>query len=194
MIDYKTILGTIAVLMVFIGYIPYLKDSIKGKTKPHMFSWLVGMTISFIAFGLQMQDGAGPGAFVTLSAAIISAVILVLAIKNEDKDITKIDFVALLLSGGTLAFWLIAKDPVISTIFVILAETLSFLPTVRKSWSDPYSETISSYIINSIRFTIALVALHNYSFVSIGYPVTWLFLNGAFSLVLIHRRKVASRK
>lgn len=100
MFDYKTILGTIAVLMVFIGYIPYLRDSIKGKTKPHMFSWLVGMTISFIAFGLQIQDKAGPGAFVTLSAAIISAVILVLAIKNEDKDITKIDFVALLLSGG----------------------------------------------------------------------------------------------
>lgn len=190
MFDYKTILGTIAVLMVFIGYIPYLRDSIKGKTKPHMFSWLVGMTISFIAFGLQIQDKAGPGAFVTLSAAIISAVILVLAIKNEDKDITKIDFVALLLSGGALAFWLIAKDPVISTIFVILAETLSFLPTVRKSWSDPYSETLSSYVINSIRFTIALVALHNYSFVSMGYPVTWLFLNGAFALILIHRRKI----
>lgn len=194
MLDIKTILGTVAVLMVFIGYVPYLRDCIKGKTKPHMFSWLVGMIISFIAFGLQIQDKAGPGAFVTLSAAIISAVILLFAIKNKDKDITQSDFIALLLSIGALIFWLVAKDPVVSTVFVIFAEALSFLPTVRKSWNAPYSETLSSYVINFIRFSIAIIALQNYSFVSVGYPATWLVLNGLFALILINRRAVIKLK
>ncbi|MCA9341731.1 hypothetical protein KC952_04355 [Candidatus Saccharibacteria bacterium] len=137
MIDYKTILGTIAVLMVFIGYIPYLRDSIKGKTKPHMFSWFVGMTISFIAFGLQMQDGAGPGAFVTLSAAIISAVILVLAIKNEDKDITKIDFVALLLSGGGVGVLASSKRPNNFYSFRYISRNLKFLTYSEKKLVRP---------------------------------------------------------
>lgn len=194
MLDLKNILGTVAVLMVFIGYVPYLRDCIKGKTKPHMFSWLVGMTISFIAFGLQIQDKAGPGAYVTLSAAIISAVILLFAIKNEDKDITRSDFIALLLSICALVFWLVAKDPVLATVFVIIAEALSFLPTVRKSWNAPYTETLSSYVINFLRFSIAILALQNYSFVSLGYPATWLILNGIFALILINRRKALQVK
>jgi len=35
--ELKNIIGIIATLLVFIGYIPYIKDIVKGKTKPHIF-------------------------------------------------------------------------------------------------------------------------------------------------------------
>jgi hypothetical protein len=74
-------------------------------------------------------------------------------------------------------------------IFVISTETISFIPTIRKSWKKPYTETLSSYVTNFFRFIVALLALNKYSFVAIGYPLTWLLLNGGFALILISRRK-----
>lgn len=46
MADYKIILGLVAVVVGFVGYIPYLRDLFKGTTKPHVFSWGVWATNS----------------------------------------------------------------------------------------------------------------------------------------------------
>ena len=189
MTDYKPLLSALAIAVMIIGYIPYLRDTVRGKTKPHVFSWVIGMIISFIAFGLQIQEKSGPASFVTLSATIISSVIVYFAIKNKDKDITKWDYICLLLSAMSLFAWLVVDQPVLSMIFVVLTESISFIPTIRKSWNKPYTETLSSYITNFFRFIIALLALNKYTFMAVGYPVTWLLLNGGFALLLIHRRK-----
>jgi len=190
MSEIKPILSIIAIAMMVVGYIPYLRDTIKGKTKPHVFSWFVGVIIAFVAFGIQFQSQSGPGMYVTLSAGMVGLVILFFALKNKDKDITRMDYVYLALSMVSLMLWLFAKRPVLSMIFIVLTEILSFIPTIRKSWHAPYTETLSSYITNFFRFIIAILALKNYSFVSVGYPATWLLLNGGFALLLMYRRSL----
>lgn len=180
--------------MMIIGYIPYLRDTIKGSTKPHIFSWVIGMAIAYIAFGLQIQEKSGPAAFVTLSAAVISSVIVYFAFKNKDKDITPVDYFCLVLSAASLVAWLVVQEPVLSMLFVVLTEIISFIPTVRKSWKKPYTETLSSYVTNFFRFIVALLALNKYTFVAIGYPLTWLILNGGFAGLLIYRRRVLGGK
>jgi uncharacterized protein with PQ loop repeat len=37
----KEVIGIIAVIFTFVGYIPYIMDTIKGKTKPHIYSWFI---------------------------------------------------------------------------------------------------------------------------------------------------------
>lgn len=175
--------------MMVIGYIPYIRDTMKGKTKPHVFSWGIGMIVAFIAFGLQIQEQSGPAAYVTLSAATLSSVMVFYAFKNKDKDITVFDYICLVLSVLALIAWLLAKQPVLSMVFVVLTELISFFPTLRKSWKAPYSETLSSYVTNFFRFIVALLALDKYTFVAIGFPLTWLLLNGSFALLLVYRRK-----
>jgi len=53
MYEFKNILGIIATVLVFIGYIPYLRDIVKGKTKPHIYSWFLWCFVTLIAFALQ---------------------------------------------------------------------------------------------------------------------------------------------
>lgn len=187
--EYKNYLSAVAIAMMVIGYIPYIRDTMKGKTKPHVFSWGIGMVVAFIAFGLQIQEKSGPAAYVTLSAATLSSVMVFYAFKNKDKDITIFDYICLVLSVFALIAWLLAKQPVLSMVFVVLTELISFFPTVRKSWKAPHSETLSSYVTNFFRFIVALLALNKYTFVAIGFPLTWLLLNGSFALLLVYRRK-----
>jgi hypothetical protein len=188
----KNSIGIIAVALTFFGYIPYIRDTIKGKTKPHVYTWFIWALVSFIAFMLQMSDHAGLGSLVTLSAAIVCFIIFLFGMRIGDKDITRIDTVFLILSFGALGLWLFAKQPVISVILVSSIDILSFIPTIRKSWNKPYSETLSSYLMNTFRFTLGLLALQHYSLITTLYPITWLLGNGLFSIFLIVRRKMIS--
>jgi hypothetical protein len=112
-----------------------------------------------------------------------------LGLRLGKKDITQSDIIFFLLAIVALVFWLFAKQPVISVILLSLTEMLAFIPTIRKSWNKPYTETLSSYVMNTLRFTLGVMALQNYSIITALYPVTWLFANGIFSIILTVRRK-----
>lgn len=119
--------------------------------------------------------------------------VLVLGLIYKGKlEITKSDTLFLILGLTSLVLWLLAKQPILSTILTTLAGLLGFIPTVRKSWHDPYSETLIFYILNTIRFVLATISLEHYSLITAMYPITWLLVNGSFSGLLISRRRNCS--
>jgi len=187
----KSILGVVATGLVFLGYVPYLRDIVRGKTKPHMYSWFLWGFVTFIVFALQVSDGAGTGAFVTLAAALMCVVVMVMGFFYKSRvEVTKIDTVFLVLTLIALGLWLIAKQPVLSAILATVIDVLGFAPTVRKSWNRPYTETLVFYYLNSFRFGLAVVSLQRYSLVTALYPITWLAANALFALMLVARRRV----
>lgn len=185
----KEAIGIIAVLLTFVGYVPYIRDTVTGKTKPHIYTWFIWGFISAIAFALQATDHAGPGGYVTLAAAIACLAIFVLGFKYGEKEITTSDTVFLIAALVAMAIWLFAEQPLASVILLCAIDALGFVPTIRKSWNKPYEETLVSYLLNTFRFGLALIALEQYSLISSLYPLTWIVANGAFSVLLIVRRK-----
>lgn len=191
MIEIKSTVGIIAVALVFIGYIPYIRDIIKGKTIPHVYSWILWEFVGGITFALQISYGAGFGAYVTLAAELMGATVVVLSLllHRSKFDITKMDTIFFLLAFVSLGFWLWAKQPVVSIILATVTELLGFAPTIRKTWHKPYSETLSLYTLNTLRFGLAFAALQHYSFITAMYPITWSIANGFFAIMLIVRRR-----
>ncbi|OGH90129.1 MAG: hypothetical protein A2537_03605 [Candidatus Magasanikbacteria bacterium RIFOXYD2_FULL_36_9] len=189
----KNIIGIIAVLLTFVGYAPYVSDLLKGKTRPHIFSWLIWVISTSIIYALQVSAGAGLGSLVTLTVAIISLFIFIIGFKNGKKDIKIVDVLFLVLALLAIPLWLIVKQPVLSIILLSAIDMLGFAPTVRKSWNDPYSETLSFYIITTFRHGLSVVALAQYNIITVLFPVSWVVANALFSVVLIIRRKHFSK-
>ena len=144
--------------------------------------------MTLIIFALQISDNAGPGAWVTLVTAILSLTIFALGIRQGDKDITKSDTLSFVAAIFALGLWLFAEQPVATTVLLVTVGMLGFIPTIRKSWNKPYTETISTYAINSFRQGLSFFALTNYSILTWLFPVTWSIANGLFVLFLIIRR------
>lgn len=188
----KDAIAAIAVLLTFIAYIPYFRDIIRGKTHPHLYSWGLWGLLTLIIFALQIVGHAGPGAYVTLVAGSLCFIVIGLSLKYGKRDITLSDTVVLILTLITIVLWLIAKQPVLSIILATIADLLAFIPTVRKSWSNPRSETLSLYVTNSVRFTLAIIALKQYSLLTALWPAAWAIGNAAFSIMLIYRRRLIS--
>lgn len=192
--DSKTIISLVAVVLTIIGYIPYLRDTLKRKTTPHVYTWFIWGTVTAIAYALQVSGGAGVGSWVTLAVAIIAYIIFVFGLRNGNTDITRSDTVFFVLSLVAIFLWLVAKQPVLSVILASTIDMLGFIPTIRKSWNKPYSETLFMYELSAFRHGLSLFALQQYSIVTWLYPLSWAFANALFSLMLIFRRKAMLKK
>lgn len=185
----KTALGIIATVMAFVSYIPYIRNMLSGKTKPHAFSWLVWGTLTAIAFVGQVSEGAGPGAWVTGFTACVSFFIFVTALRTGEKDIAKSDWLSLVGAGIAMLLWWATSDPLIAVILITLIDALGFFPTFRKSYHKPYEETAITFAISGLKFVIAIIALENLTPTTWLYPASLVFMNGIFVIMLLIRRK-----
>ena len=184
----KEIFGISAVVLTLIGYLPYIYDTIKGKTKPHVYSWFLWALVTFIIFALQVLGKAGVGALVTLATAILCLTIFILGLKSGKKDITNFDTATFVISLIAIGVWVFAKQPVASVILLTTINTLANFPTIRKSWGKPYSETLLTWELGAVRNLLGIVALESYSVLTWLYPVSSFVVNVIVSSLLIIRR------
>lgn len=187
--DIKLALAIIAVAMTLVGYFYYFKDIFSGKTKPHAFTWLVWASLTAIAFAGQISDGGGAGAYITLVTAIISFTIFFLALFKGEKDIRASDWLSLGGAAGALLLWFFTNDPLLAIILITLVDFLGFVPTIRKSIRKPHEETLISYVLAGLKFVLAIIALDNYSVVTVLYPASLIFANLLFVLLLVSKRR-----
>lgn len=186
---YKTAISSIAIALTFLGYLPYFRDILREKTRPHIFSWLIWGIVTTIIFALQVSAGAGFGAYVTLAVAAISLAIFLMSLKNGNRDIKKLDVVFLILALLSIPLWLVVEQPVLSIVLLSTIDMLGFVPTIRKSWNDPYSETLALYVITTVRHAFSILSLLEYNIITMLFPLTWIFANAGFAVLLILRRK-----
>ena len=187
--DYQTTLSTVAVVLTFVGYVPYVSDILKGKTKPHSFTWFVWAFVGGIVFALQVFGGAGVGSWSILAGTVICVVIFFLSLRIGKKDIQHSDIVFLGLSLVALFLWLVVKQPVWSIILITAVDFTAFVPTVRKSWNNPHTETLFTYEIFVLRHGLSVFALQQINILTALNPIAWVFANLLFSMILVVRRK-----
>lgn len=181
--------------MTLVGYFYYFRDIFAHKTKPHAFTWLVWASLTAIGFAGQLSDNGGAGAYITAVTAAISFIIFFLALFRGEKEITRSDWLSLAGAAVALLLWLLTDSPVLAVILITLVDFLGFVPTIRKSIRKPHEEILISYALAGLKFILAIVALDNYSVVTVLYPASLVFANLLFVLLLISkRRKILARE
>lgn len=192
--EMKEIIGFIAAALVFVAYAPYLRDTLSGKTRPHPYSWFIWGLNTLLIYALQISHGAGAGAYTTITVAVMSFVVCVLGLKHGIKDITRIDTVFLCMALIATLIWLFANQPTISILLLLAIDLLGIVPTVRKSWNKPHSETLSQWSVNGLRHCLALIALQKYTLITLLNPAVWVVADWTFSVMLIARRRITGAK
>lgn len=186
--------ATIGIILTFVGYAYYFRDIFRGKTKPHAFSWFVWSILTAIACAAQLSEGGGVGASITGLTAAISFVIFLLALRVGEKSFTRSDWVALSSALVALFLWWLTNNPLLSVILITLTDAFAFFPTFRKSYHKPYEETLIEYVLASIKFIFGVLALESFSVTTWLYPASLVCMNGAFVIMLLHRRKIKNRR
>jgi len=189
----KELIGLITVGLSFAGAIPYYIDIFRGRTKPHLYTYIVWATVTAVAFLGQYAAGGGPGSWTTGMMAILTGGVLFLCPKYGTDDITFFDTLCLVGAIATFGVWLITKDPLLSVVLATAIDCLAFVPTIRKTYRAPGSETLSSYVVNLFRHALSIRALAVYSLATYLYPLALLVMNVILVSVIVTRRKAIKK-
>lgn len=186
----KELFGIAAIVLAFVAYIPYFRDIFKKKTIPHPYSWLIWGLSSALIFGLSFSNGGGAGSWTLVATTVICISISILAFRNGGKKfVTKKDIILLSIALLALIFWVFANQPIIAVVLLVSADLIGIIPSLTKAWKEPYTETLSLWVMSTFRHGLNLAALTSYNLITLLDPVMWIITNGALALVLIYRRR-----
>lgn len=185
----KELIGFIATIIAIYAYWPYLLGILKGRTKPHIFSWILWGFLMGVACAAQISEGAGPGAWVTGYFSVSSLAIALLAIRKGERHIMRSDWATFVLALAAIPLWLATDDPLGAVILVSGIDILAFVPTIRKSWRKPDEEVAQTYVLCVASLGLSILALESANLVTVLYPAVLVIMNGLLSLIILVRRK-----
>jgi len=173
----KEFLGVITIILTIIGHTPYIIDTVKGRTKPHLFTWVIWSIVVTVAFMVQITSGGGAGSWGTGVTALLVITIAILAIKKGTADITRLDKILFLGALLAIVLWYFTKNPTLSIILISIVDACAFSVTIRKTLKDPSSETMTTYGMNLLRHSLSILALAQFNMATVLYPAYLLFMN-----------------
>lgn len=190
----KLTIAIIAGVLSIIGNIPYLIQVIKGKVRPHAFTWLVWSIVSGVTFFGAVAKGAGVGAIPTGAAEIFTIIIFFFSLKHGFEYVKKIDVVFFIIALLGLIPWILTKDPTLSVIIVVAIDLTAFVPTIRKTWKHPETEIPILYGMNVSRHILTLFSLQAYNIATMLHSISMIVTNTIMTTIILFKNKKPSIK
>lgn len=185
----KGIFGALALFLVFVDYIPYVASILKGKTKPHLYSWIIWATLGILAFAMQASSGLNPGLWATAASAAFGVFIIGhCLLKSKNQSATLSDKVCLAVALLAIPVWLLEKNAVIAMSLVSGIGLLAAWPTLRKSIKAPKEEALFPWTISAVWPVISLFAVSEFTLVTQIYFTGQILANWSIFLTLLWGR------
>lgn len=169
----------------------YIKSILKGKTRPSAVSWLIWSVSPFIAFfAATFSEGFKLASLVTLALGISPLLVFITAsvTKNHLFKLTLPDLICGILAIISLICWLITKNPILTISFAILADLISTIPTLKKSYYYPDTEYAPTYSLAILAMSITLLANKETTSYSLIYPTYILLMNLLVASIIITKK------
>ncbi len=185
----KLYIAIIASILAIIGNVPYLIDVFKKKVEPHAYTWFIWSIVSCVIFFGQVAKGAGIGALPTAASEIFTILIFFFSLKNGFKHVKKVDHIFLAAALLGLIPWALTKDPTISVIIVVAIDLIAFVPTLRKTYKNPETETPILYSMNVLRHILMLFSLQAYNIATMLHSFSMIITNTIMTIFILKKPK-----
>jgi hypothetical protein len=182
------VLGVLAGLVGVADTIPYVRDTLRGTTRPHRGAWLIWGTLAVVVCLSQRADGASWSLLMTAVQAVLTTLVFVLAIRRGEGGLSAPDAVMIAVAAGGVVGWIVADEPLLATAAVVGADLLAAVMMAPKTYRDPGSETLATYALASLAGALAIGAVGAPDLSLLLYPVYFCTINAAIALLIRHRR------
>ncbi|MCC8391062.1 hypothetical protein LJ656_00545 [Paraburkholderia sp. MMS20-SJTR3] len=191
--DLAATFGAIGSAVSLLAAIPYGLAIVRRTVRPHLFTWLIWALVTTIAAAGQFVAGAGPSAWCTAAIALTCILIFIASIHRGERSRTRSDWFFLGAALSAIPLWLATDDPALSIYLVTLIELAGLAPTIRKTFSDPWGESLAYFVLCVVKYALALLALRHWSLAVAFYPgVNVVASIGICVLMVVQRYRLRS--
>jgi energy-converting hydrogenase Eha subunit E len=142
------------ILLIIVGIIdvlanvPYIIDSLRGKTRPNMATWSTWSLINLIIVVAALAAGGAINTVVLgLTYFAGSFSILIIGIFRGTRKYTKFDVICQAIALMGVVLWQLQGNPNLALITVIIVGEIAALPTIRHAYRYPEEETWLTFAI-----------------------------------------------
>jgi len=186
------IIGLTAGAITLIGLLPYFRDIFRRKTKPERASWFIWTVLGGIAFFSQLAKGATNSLWMTGVDTIAIIIIFLLSIRYGVGGLVKRDIIALSIAFLGLILWFFTKEAAIALILVIIVDTSGSILTIIKSYEDPGSETMISWITAGVAGLLSAISVGSLNWILLIYPLyIWVGNWAVVAAIILGKRKAS---
>ena len=189
-LDFKLIISFIAVVLTIYGYFPYIRDTFLKKTTPHMYTWLAWVITQSTATVAIWRGGGNYGVFSFIIGTALVVFVFLLSLKYGTKNIKRSDAFALVAALVAIFVWWGLNNPFLAVLMVSVIDGIGYIPTFRKSFEEPWSETLSFWLIMVVINILVLISVAEHNFLTVAYPTTLATANAVVWSICFFRRKV----
>lgn len=183
----------IAGVITVVSPLPYIRDSLKGKTYPNLVTWSTWTLLNGITAAAAWSAGARQTA-VFMSAAFIATLAIVLTgLKYGLKRYTTFDIICQAAALVGLALWQLTDNAALAVAINITTDFVGLLPTIRHAWQSPRAETWQTFAISLSAGALALISIQHYSFIALAPPLYIFLADATMTMVILYRRIVSRR-
>jgi hypothetical protein len=156
-----------------VGSLAYVRDTLRGTTQPNRVTWLLWAFAPLLAFAVELHSGIGLRALTTFIIGFMPLLVFVASFHNPAAiwKIRRLDYVCGATSLVGTAVWLATQNGVVAIVAAIAADFTAGIPTMIKSWSNPESETVLSYIGAALNSGILLLTVDHWTTEVAAFPL-----------------------
>ena len=176
--------GLTAAGLALVEPVPYVRDILRGHTRPYRVSWLIWSALGVVTFCAQVADG---GTWSVVAVGIQTAatiLVFALSIGRGEGRVRPTDAALLLLASAGVLAWAVSTATVMATLLVIAVDVLGVVLMLPKTYRDPWSETRSSYVLATASGALSTVAVGAFDLGLALYPAYIACANGVTAVVI----------
>ncbi|HEV8677542.1 MAG TPA: hypothetical protein VN701_01805 [Candidatus Paceibacterota bacterium] len=188
--DFHIAMAVAASVLTVISAVPYVRDMVKGTTKPNIVSWGLWTLIQGIFTAAQFSAGASLSIVLPAVEVVSTGLIVVLGLIGYGyKKYRPLDFICLALAFGAIVLWQVTRDPLVALWLSVAADFCAAVPTLVKAYRDPKSETPLAYLLVALSAIAAAFATLIINLPNMLWPAYIFVINGAtLTLILLGKR------
>src|SRR3954471_22976285 len=184
------VLGVLAGLLGIADTVPYVRDTLRGSTRPHRGTWLIWGVLAIVVSSSQHADGASWSLIMPIAQAALTCTVFALAIRRGVGGVSTGEALLIGLAAAGVACWALAEEPLVATACVVGADLVGVGLMVPKTYSAPASETLATFALASLAGALAAAAVAEPDPALLLYPVYFCLANAAVAALIVRRRRV----
>lgn len=193
--DWHPLVGTLGGLLALIAIFPYVKDILRGTTRPNIVSYSIWALLLLIALAAQISAGASWSVILLIGDFIGTSTAIVLCLIGYGyKKYGWVEWVCLSLAIIAIVSWQLTKQPVLAIVFALIADAMAATPTLIKSFKDPWSEYPVAWLIAACGAFLGVASTTIFNVANLLFPIYLLVINAAIGLTALIGRHFKLRR
>jgi len=192
--DWHLVLGVIAGLIAMFAVVPYVKDILHGTTRPNVVSFALWEILLLISALAQFSAGASFSIVFIIGDLIGTGLIVLLCLFGYGYGkYGKLEWVCTALAIVAILSWKLTALPVLAILFAVAADALAAIPTVVKTFKDPWSEAPAQWLLIAFASVLAISSTTIFTLPNVVFPAYLFLVNGLIGTAAFFGRRLVKK-